>query len=47
VVVDTAVGEVHTLSDAPGIVAHEPETLAEGSTMTVPSRSLLVLQRTD
>ncbi|MDT7637738.1 MAG: isoamylase [Pseudonocardiales bacterium] len=47
VVVDTAVGEVHTLSDAPGIVAHEPETLTEGSTMTVPSRSLLVLQRTD
>jgi glycogen operon protein len=46
-VVNTATGEVITLSRRPGIVAAEPDTLAEGSTMTVPSRSLLVLQRTE
>ena len=47
VVVNTATGEVLTLSDAPGVIAHEPATLPEGSTITVPSRSLLALQRTD
>jgi isoamylase len=47
VVVNTATGEVATLSSGPGIVAAEPDTLAEGSTLTVPSRSLLVLQRTE
>jgi isoamylase len=47
VVVNTATGEVVTLASGPGIVAAEPDTLAEGSTLTVPSRSLLVLQRTE
>jgi glycogen operon protein len=47
VVVNTATGEVLALSDAPGIVAAEPVTYPEGATVTVPSRSLLVLQRTE
>jgi isoamylase len=46
-VVNTATGEVVTLSSGPGIVAAEPDTFPEGSTLTVPSRSLLVLQRTE
>ena len=46
VVVDTALGEVLTLSTGPGVVAAEPRTVAAGSTLSVPSRSLLVLQRT-
>ncbi|MCW2631188.1 MAG: glycogen debranching enzyme GlgX, partial [Pseudonocardia sp.] len=45
VVVDTATGEVTTLSDAPGVVAAEPPTTQAGSTVRVPSRSLLILQR--
>jgi isoamylase len=47
VVVDTATGEVITLSDAPGVVAAVPEPHPAGGTLTVPSRSLLVLQRTE
>ncbi|MBA2324030.1 MAG: glycogen debranching protein GlgX [Pseudonocardiales bacterium] len=45
VVVDTARGEVVTLSNSPGVVAAEPEMHACGGTLTVPARSLLVLQR--
>jgi glycogen operon protein len=47
VVVDTATGEVITLSAAPGVVAATPPTQPAGGTLTVPSRSLLVLQRTE
>jgi glycogen operon protein len=47
VVVDTATGEVLTLSDAPGVVAARPQTLPAGERLNVPSRSLLVLQRTE
>ena len=47
VVVDTASGEVTTLSDAPGVVAAEPPTNAAGTTVHVPSRSLIVLQRVE
>jgi glycogen operon protein len=47
VVINTATGEVLTLSDAPGIVAARPDTLAAGSTLSLPSRSLVVLQRTE
>ncbi|MBO0848780.1 MAG: glycogen debranching protein GlgX [Pseudonocardia sp.] len=47
VVVNTATGEVLTLSDAPGVVAATPATQQAGDTLTVPSRSLLVLQRTE
>ncbi|GAA5168512.1 glycogen debranching protein GlgX [Pseudonocardia eucalypti] len=47
VVVDTASGDVITLSDAPGMVSAEPVTQPAGGTLTVPSRSLLVLQRTE
>jgi isoamylase len=46
-VVNTATGEVITLSDAPGVVAATPATQPAGGTLTVPSRSLLVLQRTE
>ncbi|WP_028925835.1 glycogen debranching protein GlgX [Pseudonocardia acaciae] len=47
VVVNTDSGEVVTLSDAPGVVAASPSTQPAGGTLTVPSRSLLVLQRTE
>jgi glycogen operon protein len=46
-VINTASGEVLTLSDAPGVVAAAPETLDQGAAVTVPSRALLVLQRTE
>jgi glycogen operon protein len=46
-VVNTATGEVVTLAPAPGVVAVEPDTVEGGGVLTVPSRSLLVLQRTE
>jgi isoamylase len=46
IVVDSAAGEVITLSPQPGVVAAEPPIVAAGATHTVPARSLLVLQRT-
>jgi isoamylase len=46
VVVDTAAGEVTTLSTAPGVVAADPPTVAGGGVHRVPARSVLVLQRT-
>jgi isoamylase len=45
VVVDTAAGEVITLSTVPGMVAADPPTVAGGSLLTAPARSVLVLQR--
>jgi isoamylase len=47
VVVDTAGGEVITLSPAPGVVAAEPTTVGGGAVQTVPARSVLVLQRVE
>ncbi|NMH96479.1 glycogen debranching protein GlgX [Pseudonocardia acidicola] len=47
IVVDTAAGEVLTLTTVPGVVAAEPPTVQAGVTHTVPARSLLVLQRTE
>ncbi len=47
IVVDTAAGEVITLSVAPGIVAAEPPVTKGGGTHIVPARSVLVLQRLD
>jgi isoamylase len=47
IVVDTAAGEVITLSTGPGMVAAEPPTVAGGATHVVPARSVLVLQRTE
>ena len=47
IVVDTAAGEVITLSIAPGIVAAEPPVAKGGGTHLVPARSVLVLQRLD
>jgi isoamylase len=44
VVVDTASGEVITLSTAPGVVAAEPATVAGGGVLRVPARSVIVLQ---
>jgi glycogen operon protein len=46
-VINTASGEVLTLSDAPGVVSASPETLDQGAVVTVPARALLVLQRTE
>ena len=45
VVVDTAAGEVITLSTAPGVVAADPPIVAGGDVHIVPARSVLVLQR--
>jgi isoamylase len=45
VVVDTAAGEVITLSTGPGMVAADPPTVAGGSVLTAPARSVLVMQR--
>ncbi|MCY7341630.1 MAG: glycogen debranching protein GlgX [Pseudonocardia sp.] len=45
IVVDTAAGEVTTLSNAPGVVAADPPRVAAGALHAVPGRSLLVLQR--
>ena len=47
VVVDSSTGEVQTLAPQPGVVAADPPTLAAGGTLSVPARSLLVLQRTE
>jgi isoamylase len=47
IVVDTAEGEVTTLSTAPGVVAADPRTVDGGAVLTVPARSVLVLQRTE
>ncbi len=47
IVVDTAAGEVITLSNAPGIVAADPPVTKGGSAQLVPARSVLVLQRLD
>ncbi len=47
IVVDTAAGEVITLSTAPGIVAADPPVAKGGGTQLVPARSVLVLQRLD
>jgi glycogen operon protein len=47
IVVDTAAGEVTTLTTAPGVIAAEPPTVTAAATHTVPARSLLVLQRTN
>ncbi|TWF74754.1 glycogen operon protein [Pseudonocardia hierapolitana] len=46
VVVDTATGEVITLSTAPGVVAAEPATVEGGGVLRVPARSVIVLQHT-
>jgi glycogen operon protein len=46
VVVDTATGEVVTLSSVPGVAAAEPPTVAGGSVHRVPARSVVVLQHT-
>ncbi|MGD9528103.1 glycogen debranching protein GlgX [Pseudonocardia sp.] len=45
VVVDTAAGHIVVLSNAPGIIAADPPTVAGGSVHRVTARSLLVLQR--
>ena len=47
IVVDTAAGEVITLSSAPGVVAAAPPTVQGGAVHTIPARSVLVLQRTE
>jgi glycogen operon protein len=47
VVVDTAAGEVITLTTVPGVVAATPPTVAGGAARTVPARSMVVLQRTE
>ena len=47
VVVNTASGKVVTLGTGPGMFTTELTTHQPGSTVTVPSRSLLVLQRTE
>jgi isoamylase len=47
IVVDTAAGEVITLSSAPGVVAAVPPTVQGGAAHTIPARSVLVLQRTE
>ncbi len=47
IVVDTAAGEVITLSTGPGMVAAEPPIATGGAVHTVPARSVLVLQRVE
>ena len=47
IVVDTAAGEVITLSNAPGIVAADPPVAKGGAVHLVPARAMLVLQRLD
>jgi glycogen operon protein len=47
VVVDTAEGQVLTLTTVPGVVAATPPTVSGGSSRTVPARSVVVLQRTE
>ncbi|MGH3585638.1 MAG: glycogen debranching protein GlgX, partial [Pseudonocardia sp.] len=46
VVVDTAAGEVVTLTNGPGAPSATPHTVAGGAVHAVPARSVLVLQRT-
>src|SRR5690606_10624036 len=46
VVVDTAAGEVVSLSSTPGVAAAEPATVDGGGVVTVPARSVIVLQHT-
>ena len=45
--VDTAAGEVITLSTGLGMVAAEPPIAIGGAVHTVPARSVLVLQRVE
>jgi isoamylase len=45
IVIDTAAGEVITLSSLPGIVAAEPPIAKGGGVHLVPARAVLVLQR--
>ena len=47
VVVDTAAGEVTTLTTVPGVVAATPPTVDGGALRTVLARSMVVLQRTE
>ena len=47
IVVDTAVGEVLTLTTVPGVIAADPPRVAGGAKRPVPARSLVVLQRTE
>ena len=47
IVVDTAVGEVLTLTTGPGVVAADPPRVAGGAKRPVPARSVVVLQRTE
>jgi isoamylase len=45
IVVDTAAGEVTSLTPGPGMPAVQPSTVAGGAVHTAPARSVLVLQR--
>jgi isoamylase len=47
IVVDTAVGEVMTLTRTPGVVAADPPTVPGGASRPVAARSVVVLQRTE
>jgi glycogen operon protein len=47
IVVDTAVGEVLTLTTVPGVVAADPPKVPGGATRPVSARSVVVLQRTE
>ncbi len=47
IVVDTAAGEVITMSTSPGVVAADPQIVHGGAVHTLPARSVLVLQRTE
>jgi glycogen operon protein len=47
IVVDTAVGEVLTLTTVPGVVAADPPKVSGGATRPVAARSVVVLQRTE
>jgi glycogen operon protein len=47
IVVDTAVGEVLTLTTVPGVVAADPPRVPGGASRRVTARSVVVLQRTE
>jgi isoamylase len=47
IIVDTAVGEVLTLTTVPGVVAADPPKVPGGASRRVPARSVVVLQRTE
>jgi isoamylase len=47
IIVDTAVGEVLTLTTVPGVVAADPPKVPGGASRPVPARSVVVLQRTE